>query len=315
MEPISADGVYNISLEQYHNNPNVCVGPSISSGGLRVIENKSPLHFYNQWAGNPDAEKIDTAGMIFGRAAHAYSLGDEVFLSKFAILPYPDFRTNAAKEWKEKMEANGKAVLKQEQVQDIVRMATALRAHPVVKLGLLDGWQEISLIWKDKETGVWLKSRPDLVARDLMGGDYKTTNDASDDKLQRALVEYSYHQQAALVCEAYEHVLGLKLKDFALIFQEKTAPFAVNPILLSPDAIARGRVLNRRAIRIFADCLERGIWPGYPERTTPVDLPEYYNKRFDYRQENDLLPSYYEAGVTITDDRRREDKPITDPLA
>ena len=316
--PIAANGVYDISIERYHNDPHVCAGPSVSSGGLRIIAAQSPLHFFAQWSGNPNAKKRDTQAMLMGRAAHAHMLGDEVFFERFAVLPYPDFRTQAARDWRDKMIAAGKGVIKESDLVQISEMGRRLSAHPVVKMGLLDGWQEVSLIWKDKETGVWLKSRPDLIAKDLMCGDYKTTADASPYGISRSLADRGLHQQAALAMEAYEHVLDMRMEHFILIFQENTPPYAVNPVLLSQDAIARGRVLNRHAIRIFADCLARNEWPGYPERTTPVDTPDWYNKQFDARQESDELPTYFDAGVrTPAPDEtpRKKSKTITDPLA
>ena len=102
-----------------------------------------------------------------------------------------------------------------------------------------------------------------------------------------------------MVMEAYENVLEMKLENYVLIYQETKPPYAVNPVLLSPDAIARGRVLNRRAIRMFADACERNEWPGYAERLTPLDTPLWYNQQFDKRQEEDQLPTYFEAGVTV----------------
>lgn len=314
--PIDKNGVYDITLEEYHNNPKVCAGPSISAGGLATIESRSLKHFYYGWSGNPNAEKKDTQSMLLGRAAHAHMLGDEIFYDRFAILPFPDLRTNAAKDWKAKMEAAGKGVIKESDLEKIAGMAAELKKHPVVKMGLLDGWQEISLIWKDEETGVWLRNRPDVVAKDLVGGDYKATNDASFFSISRGIVDRGTHQQAALVHEAYEKVLGIKLENYVLLYQETSPPFVVNPILLSQDAIARGRVLNRRAIRLFAEALEKNEWPGYPERTTPLDTPEWYNTQFDKRQENDQLPTYFDAGITV--DRRNESRqssPVSDPLA
>lgn len=315
--PISSPGVYQIPIDVYHNDPHVCAGPSISSSGLKYFElgkQRSPAHFFAQWCGNPKAEKTDTAAFRLGKAAAAYMLGDEVFLARFAILPFADLRTNDAKHWKAQQERRGLTVINEQDLATVASMAETLKAHPIVKLGILDGAQELSLVWKDKETGVWLRSRPDLIPNDLMGSDYKTAADASPHTIVKTIVDHLYHMQAALVMEGFENVLDKRLEDYALIFQEKTPPYVVNPFMLSPDAIARGRVLNRRAVRLFADCLEKNDWPGYPEFALPIDTPNWYNEAFEKRQEAGELPSYYDAGLRVAKPEPTTSKPVSDPF-
>src|SRR6516165_9526480 len=54
---ISKPGIYSgIPLEVYHSQK-ICDGPSVSSTGLRrtlEINGGSPLHFWDEWSGNPD---------------------------------------------------------------------------------------------------------------------------------------------------------------------------------------------------------------------------------------------------------------------
>jgi hypothetical protein len=55
---------------------------------------------------------------------------------------------------------------------------------------------------------------------------------------------------------------------------------------LRDEDIDRGRMLNRVAIRMFADCLSTGVWPGPGDDRDDVefvDLPEWKRTQIDER--------------------------------
>src|SRR5262245_22938384 len=84
MGKIDRDGIYRISLDEYHGQP--CVGPSISSGGLRTIFKQSPAHYWCYSSLNPDAEpKKESEGFVLGRAAHHLYLGEDYFSHLFIM--------------------------------------------------------------------------------------------------------------------------------------------------------------------------------------------------------------------------------------
>ena len=53
---------------------------------------------------------------------------------------------------------------------------------------------------------------------------------------------------------------------------EKTEPYLVSVVALDVEAINIGRQLNDRAKRIYRECLESGVWPGYPSAEL-ISLP------------------------------------------
>jgi hypothetical protein len=124
------------------------------------------------------------------------------------------------------MLAAGLTIITDNELEAITGMARSLGAHPLVKAGILDGAVERSLIWKDAETGAWLKSRPDVIPND--SGDYadlKTTVSVATDALRRTIAEYHYAMQGALVGMASREVLKREMQTFTLVFVEKTPPF------------------------------------------------------------------------------------------
>ncbi|MDO9471927.1 MAG: PD-(D/E)XK nuclease-like domain-containing protein [Caulobacter sp.] len=291
-EPISADGVYDLTMDAYHGQP--CEGPSISSSGLRTIWEQSPAHYWIDSSLNPNRAVDDDERPHFslGRAAHhLLFLGRKGFDQEFATRPakWKDWRTAEAKEWRAEQIKAGMTIITDHELELIAGMARSLAEHPMVKSGILDGDVERSLIWKDPLTGVWLKSRPDNITTD--GGDYsdlKTTVSVSDHALQRTIADFHYQMQGALVGEASRTVLGVEMQSFTLVFVEKAPPHCVRVITLSDEDLRRGAQQVRAAADIFARCVATGRWhgPGGDQTdaaTLPIDT--FKAKRIDERLE------------------------------
>ena len=117
---ITENCIADIPINAYHNDPNLFDGPSISSTGLRTLIQRSPAHlFASSRALNPNADPVSTKSLTFGKAAHLRMMGDDRFLKHFAILPFPDLRTKAAKEWVAEKEAAGLDIIRQDDLQTI----------------------------------------------------------------------------------------------------------------------------------------------------------------------------------------------------
>lgn len=288
---ITKAGRYSgLPIEVYHGD---CTdGPGISSSGLRTIESQSPLHYWAKSYLNPDRDPEEAKDYFdFGRAAHTLLLGEGGFREKYAIRPtqWSDWRTKAAQEWREEQRAAGKSVLTDEQVSAIKGIAKSLSSEPLVQAGLLQGSVEHSLIWKDEITGVWLKSRPDVIpAADGTLVDVKTTTDASPQSVQRTIASYDYAMQGALAGMGLKAVMDVDMTDFVLLFVEKSAPYAINVTVVDPDWIFWARKQIRRSIDTFARCIEKNEWPGYESERT-VSMPQWLKSKFEYEAQNGLM--------------------------
>ena len=277
---IDTPGVYDIPIEIYHSD--ICSGPSISSSGLRTIDTESPEHYWDQSYLNPVGEpQKETEALIFGRAAHALLLGESNFKKKFVIRPeelagraWQGNRTEC-KEW---VKDQTLPILTNDDLDTLRGMAARLARHPLIQAGLMNGEIERSMFWKDKETQIWLKVRPDVMPVNLdVLGDYKTTADASRYAVRRDIYERGYHLQLALAGMGMEELMGRRPgpDDYVLIFQEKKRPYSINIKPLDAEAIAFGRMQLRRAIRVFADCWEKQDWYGYDDDEKTASLPGY----------------------------------------
>lgn len=257
-------GLYRTHLEHYHTQA-VCSGPSISSSGLRDIF-KCPQYFWRYSNLNPDAyTRPVSPAMIFGRAAHALLLGDEVFDDHYVVSPFDSFRTKEAKEWKATMESANMAVLTEKDMIHIAEMSKNLAAEPIIKAGLLEGEAEVSMLWEDRETGIWLKSRVDLLPTSGYMADLKTTTTADPKACFYKTRDFRYDMQMALGKMGLRELLDLDTEGCALVYAESKEPYMSYVQEIDKSDLELAEVDVRTAINTFAECLAKNEWPGWGE--------------------------------------------------
>lgn len=281
---ISAPGVYDLTMDEYHGD--CCVGPSVSSSGLRKIHFECPLEFWSFAPMNPDRyAQPDKAAFTFGAAAHCLLVGGEEFDKHYVVRPREidgkAWQSNraACREWTACQIDLGLRVLTEADLTAITLMARVLEKHPMTAT-LLSGQIEQSILWKDRETGIWVKTRPDVIPEfDSVVVDFKTTASIVQPyKIQREISQRGYFMQMALMEDGMREVLGKEGLNMVLLFQQKSAPFHVAPFEISPEYLEIGRAFNRKALRVMADCLEKDHWPGYVEGIPVAHPPEWLVK-------------------------------------
>lgn len=291
-EKISKPGAYAMHIEDYHSD--CCDGPSISSSGLRTLDSESPYVYWSYSYLNPDRfPPEENANFDFGKAAHLLLLGEEGFNEQFVTQPeeidgkpWQGNRT-VCKLWKDDQRQQRKLILTAKEINNLVGMSKVLAQDPIVQEGLLNGEIERSLIWKDKETGIWLKARPDCMPVDsTLVVDLKSTASAHPLSARRSICDYGYHMQLALIGMGIKAITGRETPDddYVLLFIEKNPPFSINIKPIDPTAIHYGRRQIRSALRKFADCIDKGEWPGYDDSGKPAKLLDYYVQRLSERE-------------------------------
>ncbi|MEI4482192.1 MULTISPECIES: PD-(D/E)XK nuclease-like domain-containing protein [unclassified Phyllobacterium] len=272
-----------VPMSVYHSD--CCAGPSISSSGLREIAppDGCPLKFWDNSYMNPDrAEQGEKDHFSLGRAVHTLLLGEDGFKNEFVIRPleFPDYKTKAAREWRDNQVKAGKSVLKPEALEQIEGMANRV-ANDRDFLDHLQGRVERTIVYQDKKTGIWVKSRPDSIPADTIIADLKTTADASERGCLNAIKNYNYHMQMALAGTALEIVTGQRIMDHVLLFIEPKRPFAYNIKPIDNQYIWIGARQNRAALDIFADCWERKHWPTYYGSGLTASPSDYFEKQIE----------------------------------
>ena len=273
-KPISKPGWYSgIPIEKYHS-AGMCDGMSVSSSDLRTCWSKSPAHMFVRWAENPKREERKvTDAMLTGACAHHLLLGEDNFRLKFVPFPttYRDKKTaeekpwhggaDYCKQWAATQAKAGKVPVKVDTLHQIIAMARSLKLEPLVDAGLLQGFVECSGFVKDRETGLWIKVRPDVVPLGAEYVDLKTASEVTAVAIQSSIRSFGYHQQGALIWEACDQ-LGLPFQSFTLLFIETANPFCARTVPMEFRDLALGRQQNRAMMQTIAGCIETGRWPG-----------------------------------------------------
>ncbi|NKU63862.1 recE [Rhodococcus hoagii] len=264
---VDQEGVYDeIPDHVYHSDKG-----SLSSSGARTLLNKTPAKFRH----DQDNPRESTDYFDLGHAAHALVLG---YGAPIAEIEAKDWRTKKAQEARDEARAEGKTPLLTADVQRVHAMAAKLREHPLADVLFSEGVPERSMYWRDPETDVWLRSRPDWLPDRpgrLLVTDYKTASTADPRKFEKSALDYGYHQQHAWYVDGITALGVDEDPAFLFVVQEKEPPYLVSVCQLDEDAVELGRRRNREAIDLYAQCLETNTWPGFGYEVHQISLPTW----------------------------------------
>lgn len=282
---ITEPGVYDgMPDEVYHGDP--VPGGSLSASGAKLLLPPSCPARFKHARDNPAPHKRE---FDLGHAAHRLVLGVG---PELVVVKANDWRTKAAREQRDAAYAAGAVPLLEREYEQVQEMASALRRHPLA--GALfqpgAGRPEQSAFWHDTVTGVMRRARFDWLPHHLTAAgrllipDYKTTDSADLESIQKTIHRYRYYIQAAGYVDAAEALL-VDHAAFVFVFQEKTAPYLVTVVQLDELAMELGRRLNRQALDLYARCVEADHWPDYAEaadeQIPTVRLPAWVERQVD----------------------------------
>jgi hypothetical protein len=259
--PAIEPGIHQMTNEEYHADRS-----SLSSSGARLLLPPSCPALFRYAQDTPQEPKKT---FELGTAAHKLVLGEGPDLVQ---VDADKWTTNAVKAEVAAIRDEGGIPLKTAEYEQVHAMADALRRHPIAA-ALFDparGKPEQSLFWRDRPTGVMRRARfdwlPDARSGRLIIPDYKTCRSAEPAALARAVEDFGYHQQDDWY-RAAARALNLADETAAFVFvcQEKTPPYIVTVVEMDAEARRIGAARNRRALEVFAECTETGVWPGYSD--------------------------------------------------
>lgn len=243
-----------------------------SSGARKLLPPSCPALF--RWEqDNPPEPKQQ---FDIGKAAHKMVLGVG---EKIVRVDADDWKLKANQEIRKAAYAAGQIPLLKSEVDAAQRMAGAVHTHPLAAALLKDGDAELSGVYTDPKTGVRLRFRPDWLTQLPSGRitivDLKTSQSASPAEFASSAARFGYALQQVWYCEGLR-VLEIT-DDPALLFLivDKNPPHLVSIVQLDDDAIRYGERQMRRAINLYAACVEDDYWPGYPETVHTISLPRW----------------------------------------
>ena len=276
-------GIYDsITNDEYHSSP------GLSRSAIMEFK-KSPKHFQHKYL-NPDYKKPEpSAPMQFGTALHTALLEPKEFYNRVIIKPEEKIligklpllkdvgrlmydqaklqqeQNRIAKEAAQiafEIESAGKIILTFEEKKKLDSMCEAIYSDEYAKDLLVDAIYERSIYWIDPETQLLLKARPDIW-HDAFIVDYKTCADASERSFGWEVKNYGYYMQFAMMNEAIKNILGIDMRDFVFLAQEKTEPYLPAIYQLNMQSLDKGIEEFHHLLREIKSCMESNKFVGY----------------------------------------------------
>ena len=267
---------------------------ALSSTEARIIINESPAHYRYKKDHPPliaPSKKFD-----IGSAVHSLVLGtgyEAVVIPADLLASNGAISTTAAKAFVADARDEGKIPLKLEEFHPIADAAEAVMAHPAAKQLFgqpADG--EVSVFATSPE-GVEVRARFDFLPTDFRLGapsrvavDLKTARDASPTGFTKAIADHGYDVQRAWYLDALKWVTGEEA-EMVFVAVEKEPPYLVAVHQLPTIWAEMGSAKAARARRVYSECVESGVWPGYGDEVHLLSPPQWliYRHEEEYGDE------------------------------
>lgn len=283
---ITEPGLYpDLTNEVYH-----AQKEAVSSSQLGTAAEKSWAHFFVECEpGNPNRKiKESTKAMDDGTAQHLYLLEPEKFRDTYLVLPEGiNLRTNDGKAIRDEYEARaaalGGGVVKAEEMTNIIGMAEALEVQELELAGKMHklkdlfkrGKPEESFFWRDPETGIMCRVRPDWRIPDLnIIISYKTARSAQTAAFNSQSDRMYYWMREAMYLDGIKAVTK-QAYHCVIVAQEKEAPWLGQAFCYQPHEIEAAREVYLQKLRELADCRRTGIWPGYSKKMQELKISRW----------------------------------------
>lgn len=239
-----------------------------------------------------------TDAMKFGTAFHAYLLGTSDVVS----LPEGEsFRSKDNQKWRADQLEAGNIIVSYNDMQLLKRMKEGIEQtslmpeYPDYMEIIEQGTKEQCIEWKDRQTGLMLKAKPDLIPA---GTDYlvdlKTAQKADAESFAKEVINYGYHIQtvfyraAVAACKPDAFDRGSKAPSTMQFWVfEKTDACDWQPFSISDDNPITNLAATsiRQALLGIALMVKKTKEEGYAENTPdPVDAAAKYALRHGFNK-------------------------------
>jgi len=180
--------------------------------------------------------------------------------------------SHKAAEWNGLFEAEtGKNMVKPEEIALIAMMSESVMRNRNARRLLESGASESSVYWKDAETELHFRCRPDYL--NAFCSDLKSCRSADPRLFGNAIHDMGYHISAAMYQAGLLEVTG-EIHPFLFIAIEKTPPFLCAVYRIDEPGTQLGDNIFRHYARKLATCLHENKWPGLDDNLS-LPLPPY----------------------------------------
>lgn len=291
------DGIYtDITIEDYHKNRT-----HLSATQIKIAK-KSLKEF--DWYRRGLIAREDKAHFQFGNAFELALLDKEGFANKVAILPDSQWIEEALQKdsclvkpraskhystsYREFMIGREGLYIIPDKGQDsyetISHMLESCYQDSTIQALIKNTEYQVSLFWTDPNTGMKLKTRPDICKRKKnVIVNVKTTLDGSPKAFSKDLANYEYPLQAVQeITGCLETGLMENVDTYFWLVVEKIAPFNATVYEFSQEDIKASMDEFQYLITKLSRAQSESLYPGYSDRADNkhgilrAEIPMYY---------------------------------------
>lgn len=265
---------YDLSNEDYHS------GDGVSKSQLDLIDKCPALY---QWYRNAPIDHDKVKSFDMGTAFHCLTLEPDEFDKRFIISPNFNRRSNEGKAeekaFLKSVEDKKQIIITEDDKKKLLLMRDSAMAHPLAKWLLeADGVSESSIYWKDKDTGINCRCRPDkIITQHHWAVDVKTTADI--ERLSHSFYDYRYHVQDPFYSDGYKsHFNDLPTFVFLVVSTSiNCGRYPVGTFILDPPAKNAGRNAYKSNLNTLSECLAVNEFPSLQTLSLPYWAKELKN--------------------------------------
>ena len=268
-------GIYlDLSSEEYHSDKN-----SLSRSSIMDFKKNQRKYWAKHL--NPDRPKEETKpSWVFGTAFHTLVLEPHLFEKNYFIMPekvlLKDVGREAYDEYKKKEKeaesCESKVVLSRNDFNSLLAMRHSLLRNERAKSLIEGAVYESSYFWQDENSGLMLKSRPDIL-NGYIYADLKTIDDASPENYQREMAKGGYHIQAGMAKDGHKVLTGEPIALCVNICVEKQYPHCVGIYIIDELAIEQGQRIYKEVCVDMRSAISDNRYSDFPVQT--IGLPKW----------------------------------------
>ena len=215
-----------------------------------------------------------TVSQGLGTAEHAAMLEPDKFFERKLIVK----TSRKTKKFIEIVNENPSSyVITQDEYDMILTHLEKFRQNEFYDFIMRNARIEQTIQWKNANTGLVCKGRPDLFNDDVLM-DIKTSAQIEDEKWWWDFRRYKYHAQFAYYLDALEIIDG-KDRRVICVKLETSPVFDVVYYPIPWDAIIAGRDHYERLLSELRDCIDANCWPGKSNELAPVRFSNWKIER------------------------------------
>lgn len=233
---------------------------------------KSPKHFFQAWQTPTES----TTSMDRGTFMHKLILEQDI--SKYVARPLNekgDLVRSNSKEYALFLAANeGKTPIHPDLFNEAMAILNAVCENKTfMKLHAISE-VEMSIYGKHAETGLPIKARADMLARDFSFIlDVKSTSDIA--RFEKQIFALCYDVRLAHYASVIKAATNSDVRNRYFLAIEDKAPFGSKLFKLSPGAVEASEIKHSAWMNEIAACKADNKWPGFSEGVIEVERPAY----------------------------------------